>query len=176
LPIEIAGCSFVGTAIDQEPGKKMRSSLGTNLIRATWIPALIFGSISCNGSEKLEETALDASKHSHNAIDYIEFTVTDMAESKAFYSAAFDWKFNDYGPDYAGIQGDGREAGGFTVGARPNAGGSLVILFSEELDESLAKVRAAGGVIVTEPFEFPGGRRFHFTDPSGNELAVWAYK
>ena len=136
----------------------------------------LFALSSCNNPENLDRATLDTSNHTHHAIDYIEFTVTDMAKSKAFYVAAFDWKFNDYGPDYAGIQGDGREAGGFRVGDKPNTGGPLAILFSKDLDASLASVRSAGGVIVTEPFEFPGGRRFHFTDPSGNELAVWAYK
>ena len=111
----------------------------------------------------------------HHAIDYIEFTVRDLAEAKAFFTAAFGWSFNDYGPDYAGIQapdGDG-EVGGLRPG-EPAAGGPLVILFSDDLDDSLEAVKSAGGRIVTEPFSFPGGRRFHFEDPSGNELAVWA--
>jgi predicted enzyme related to lactoylglutathione lyase len=112
--------------------------------------------------------------HSHHTIDYIEFTVTDLAEAKRFYGEAFGWSFNDYGPSYAGIQGPEREVGGMTQGDRVTAGGPLVVLFSEDLEASLAAVRAAGGTIVTEPFEFPGGRRFHFNDPSGNELAVWA--
>lgn len=112
--------------------------------------------------------------HRHHAIDYIEFTVTDVAEAKRFYAAAFGWTFNDYGPDYAGIQGDGREIGGLRKDAEVRAGGPLVVLYSEDLDASLSSVRAAGGRIIEEPFEFPGGRRFHFADPAGNELGVWA--
>lgn len=111
----------------------------------------------------------------HHAIDYIEFTVRELDASKRFYAAAFGWEFNDYGPGYAGIRdakGEG-EVGGFRVG-EPVAGGLLVVLYSDDLEASVAAVEAAGGTIVTEPFAFPGGRRFHFHDPSGNELAVWA--
>lgn len=116
--------------------------------------------------------------HEHHAIDYIELTVRDVAAAKRFYGAAFGWTFNDYGPAYAGIQGKTREVGGLRQDASaPSAaapGGPLVVLYSTDLDATLAQVRAAGGKIVKDPFEFPGGRRFHFTDPSGNELAVWA--
>jgi uncharacterized protein len=116
---------------------------------------------------------MSAASSTHHGIDYIEFTVSDMAEAQRFYAEAFGWRFNDYGPDYAGIRrGDG-EAGGFSVGAPVASGGPLVILYSDDLDDSLARVSAAGGVITHEPFDFPGGRRFHFRDPSGNELAVW---
>jgi predicted enzyme related to lactoylglutathione lyase len=111
--------------------------------------------------------------HAHHAIDYLEITVTDVAEAKRFYGAAFDWQFNDYGPEYAGIKGEGREVGGFRQDATVRAGGPLVILYSKNLEDSVAKVRAAGGKILQPPYEFPGGRRFHFSDPAGNELAVW---
>ena len=116
----------------------------------------------------------DPAAHVHHAIDYIEFGVTDVSAAKAFYGAAFGWTFSDYGPDYAGIRGEGREVGGFTKVASVRAGGPLVVLFSRDLEASLSKVRGAGGKVSTEPYEFPGGRRFHFTDPSGNELAVWS--
>ena len=112
--------------------------------------------------------------HTHHTIDYIELTTRDLAQTKRFYSAAFGWSFNDYGPEYAGIQGADREVGGFHQTATVRTGGPLVVLYSNDLDASLAAVRAAGGQIVKEPFAFPGGRRFHFVDPSGNELAVWA--
>jgi hypothetical protein len=111
--------------------------------------------------------------HEHHAIDYIEITVTDVAVAKQFYTAAFGWQFNDYGPTYAGIQGAAREQGGLTQGT-VTRGGPLVVLFSNDLDKTLATVREAGGKIVKDPFEFPGGRRFQFLDPAGNELAVWA--
>jgi uncharacterized protein len=112
--------------------------------------------------------------HAHHGIDYIEFAVTDMAESKRFYEAAFGWRFTDYGPDYAGIQKEGGEAGGFRLASQVTPGGPLVILYSRDLATTLGRVREAGGRITTEPFAFPGGRRFHFEDPSGNELAVWS--
>jgi len=114
--------------------------------------------------------------HIHHAIDYIEFSVIDMAQSKRFYEAAFDWKFNDYGPTYAGIQKQGGEAGGLRLEPKVLSGGPLVILYSKDLVTTLAKVRQAGGRITKDPFDFPGGRRFQFADPSGNELAVWSEK
>jgi predicted enzyme related to lactoylglutathione lyase len=112
--------------------------------------------------------------HLHHAIDYIEFTVRDLDAAKRFYADAFGWKFTDYGPDYAGIQGTDGEVGGFSRTKDVRTRGPLVILYSSDLDQSLVAVRAAGGKILKEPFSFPGGRRFHFADSSGNELAVWS--
>ena len=116
----------------------------------------------------------DTASVRHHQIDYLEFGVTDMARAQRFYADAFGWSFTDYGPDYAGIQRPGGgEQGGFRLEGSVSRGGPLVILFSEALDDTLARVIAAGGEITVEPFDFPGGRRFHFRDPSGNELAVW---
>ena len=112
--------------------------------------------------------------HEHHRIDYLEFTVRDLAAAKRFYGEAFGWSFTDYAPTYAGIQGADTEVGGMQEG-EPTPGGVLVVLFSDDLPASLAAVEAAGGTITTPPFDFPGGRRFHFHDPSGNELAVWAH-
>jgi predicted enzyme related to lactoylglutathione lyase len=112
--------------------------------------------------------------HTHHAIDYIEFTVSDLVAAKTFYGAAFGWRFNDYGPEYAGIQGEGGEVGGLHQTSALRKGGPLVVLYSDDLEASLAAVHSAGGRVVKEPFSFPGGRRFHFVDPSGNELAVWS--
>lgn len=109
-----------------------------------------------------------------HTIDYIEISVTDVADTKRFYAAAFDWEFNDYGPDYAGIKGGSGEVGGLARSEDERPGGPLVVLFSDNLEASLEAVNAAGGRIVKEIFSFPGGRRFHFADPSGNELAVWS--
>ena len=106
-------------------------------------------------------------------IDYIEFPATRMEETKSFYSEVFGWEFTDYGPDYTSFS-DGRVAGGFRAAAEAPAGGPLVVLYSTNLPQIEARVRESGGHIVKETFEFPGGRRFHFTDPSGNELAVWS--
>ena len=109
----------------------------------------------------------------HHAIDYVEITVDDVAESKAFYAAAFGWTFNDYGPDYAGIVGRDGEVGGLAKG-EGHGGSPLVILYSDDLEATLNGVRTLGANITRAPYTFPGGRRFHFQDPSGNELAVWA--
>ncbi len=106
-------------------------------------------------------------------IDYVEFLATDIAAVKEFYSAVFGWQFTDYGPTYTSFT-DGRLAGGFTVAPEVPAGGPLVVIYATNLEEVEASVRERGGQIVKEIFEFPGGRRFHFTDPSGNQLAVWS--
>jgi uncharacterized protein len=111
----------------------------------------------------------------HHEINYIEFGVTDMDRAKRFYETAFDWVFNDYGPAYAGIRKhQGGEIGGFRLESETQAGGPLVILYSNDLNASKAGVLEAGGQITRDIFEFPGGRRFHFKDPDGNELAVWS--
>jgi uncharacterized protein len=108
-------------------------------------------------------------------VDYIEFPATDIAKTKAFYAGVFGWKFTDYGPDYTSFE-DGRLAGGFWKKDAVTAGGPLVVLYAADLAATQAKVAAADGAIVKEIFPFPGGRRFHFADPSGNELAVWSDK
>jgi len=106
-------------------------------------------------------------------IDYIELPATDIAATKRFYIDAFGWKFTDYGPDYTSFE-DGRLAGGFTKDGKVAKGGPLVVIYADNLEAVEAKVRQAGGTIVKPIFSFPGGRRFHFSDPSGNELAVWS--
>ena len=117
-----------------------------------------------------------AMSQQHHTIDYIELAAPDLAAAKRFYGTAFGWEFTDYGPDYAGIRkksGDG-EVGGIRREDGVQRGGPLVILYSEDLEASVRAVVDAGGQVVKEPFSFPGGRRFHFTDPAGNELAVWS--
>jgi hypothetical protein len=110
----------------------------------------------------------------HHEIDYVELTVSDLAAAKKFYTAAFGWQFNDYGPEYAGIKGKRGELGGLHQTSPLRLGGALVILYSSDLDKTLGAVKSAGGKVVREPFVFPGGRRFQFKDPSGNELGVWS--
>ncbi len=105
-------------------------------------------------------------------IDNIEFNVSDIARSKSFYGEAFGWTFTEYGPSYTEFT-DGRLTGGFTTTGPVTPGGPLVILKSDDLTEAQRRVEAAGGRISQSAFEFPGGRRFHFTDPDGYELAVW---
>jgi len=114
-------------------------------------------------------------KQNNGRIDYIEFPAMDVAKTKVFYQDVFGWKFTDYGPDYTSFE-DGRLSGGFTKESRVMRGGALIVLYASDLTTTERKVRDAGGVIVKDAFSFPGGRRFHFTDPSGNELAVWSEK
>lgn len=104
-------------------------------------------------------------------LDYIEMSAPGgtLDSVKAFYSAAFGWSFTDYGPDYSAFA-EGLDGGFHTDSATK----PLPVLFSTDLERSLAAVEEAGGRIVRPIFDFPGGRRFHFTDPAGNELAVWA--
>lgn len=113
----------------------------------------------------------------HHSIDYVELTVTDLDAAKAFYASAFGWEFTDYGPGYSGIRsrrGDG-EIGGLALASEPRpAGGPFVILYSDDLDATADAIRAAGGAVVQGPYGFPGGRRLHFIDPTGNELGVWS--
>jgi predicted enzyme related to lactoylglutathione lyase len=104
-------------------------------------------------------------------LNYVELSVADIAAAKSFYEAAFDWKMTAFGPTYAatlsgdtdiGLQGDAADA----------PGAPLPVIDVEDLERALAAVERAGGRIVKPIFAFPGGRRFHFLDPSGNELAV----
>lgn len=106
-------------------------------------------------------------------IDYIELPATDIAATKRFYSDVLGWKFTDYGPGYTSFE-DGRLGGGFTTAAKPSGGGVLVVLYAADLEDMESRIKGAGGTIVKPTFSFPGGRRFHFRDPNGNELAVWS--
>jgi predicted enzyme related to lactoylglutathione lyase len=113
----------------------------------------------------------------HHKINYIEFIATDVAKAKEFYGGVFGWKFQDYGPEYvsfdhesAGIDGGFRQA---REGESAAAGAPLVVLYSGALQATQDAIVAAGGSIVVPTFEFPGGRRFHFSDGLGNTLAVW---
>ncbi|MDF2812366.1 MAG: Bleomycin resistance protein [Microvirga sp.] len=112
-------------------------------------------------------------KGNDRQIDNIEFNVADIARSKEFYGKAFGWRFTDYGPTYCEFT-DGRLTGGLTTGGPVRPGGPLVILYADDLAETQARLEALGAKIVTPVFGFPGGRRFHFADPDGYELAVWS--
>ena len=104
-------------------------------------------------------------------IDYVEFPATDLPAVKDFYASAFGWTFIDYGPSYTAIDPAAGLDGGFATDgpAKP-----LVILYATNLEAMETKVKASGGTITVPIFAFPGGRRFHFQDPAGNELAVWS--
>lgn len=110
----------------------------------------------------------------NDTINYIEFPATDLEATKSFYGRAFGWTFIDYGPEYVSFQGGGID-GGFTTNTKPSSqSGVLVVLYHEELESTEQRIRSLGGEVTRGIFEFPGGRRFHFLDPNGNELAVWS--
>ena len=106
-------------------------------------------------------------------VDYVEFPATDLEAIKRFYTSVFEWEFTDWGDDYISFD-DGRLTGGFRRRQGVEQGGPLVVLYAVDLEEIERLVEAHGGSIVEETYEFPGGRRFQFTDPSGNVLAVWS--
>ena len=114
-----------------------------------------------------------ANKTNDRRIDYIEMPAVDFTATKAFYKAVFGWSFTDYGLDYMSFE-DGRLTGGFVRAEKAHAGGPLPVIYATNLEELYNEVKSAGGKIVRETISFPGGRRFQFHDPSGNELAVWS--
>ena len=109
-------------------------------------------------------------------IDYIELPAADFDRTKAFFSTVFGWTFEDFGPDYCAFT-DGRLDGGFFKSDQvvsTDAGSALVVFYAQHLEELMGTIEAAGGTISKPIFSFPGGRRFHFNDPNGNEFAVWS--
>lgn len=108
-------------------------------------------------------------------IDYLEFEVLDLEKSKQFYGEVFGWTFQDCGPDYVSFT-ETRLEGGFAKVKSISKGGALVVFYSSNLETTSEKIKSAGGSISQATFSFPGGCRFHFTDPNGNELAVWSDK
>ncbi|MDQ7969553.1 MAG: VOC family protein [Oxalicibacterium faecigallinarum] len=111
----------------------------------------------------------------HEKINYVEYPSRDLSATKKFFTQAFGWKFEDYGPEYAAFSGEGLDGGFYKadLAASTANGSALVVFYSMALEDTLVKVAAAGGSITKPIFDFPGGRRFHFTEPSGNEFAVW---
>ena len=111
-----------------------------------------------------------------NSIDYLEFASKDIPATKAFFITVFGWTFQDYGPDYVAFE-DGRMTGGFYLSENVSTaveGAPLVVFYHADLEGAKAGVENAGGVIKRDIFSFPGGRRFHFTEPGGNEFAIWS--
>jgi predicted enzyme related to lactoylglutathione lyase len=111
-------------------------------------------------------------------IDYVEFPAADFDAVQSFYESVFGWKFTDYGDEYRAFT-DGKLDGGFYRSGNKSStanGAALVILYAAELEQTRDRVAAHGGKVVKDIFSFPGGRRFQFTDPNGNELAVWSDK
>lgn len=108
-------------------------------------------------------------------IDYIELPLGNPAATKAFYAKAFGWEFTDWGPDYLSFAGAGIDGGFNGEASVSDTGvGALIVLYADDLEGTLEAVKEAGGTIAKPIYPFPGGRRFHFLDPNGNELAVWS--
>ena len=105
-------------------------------------------------------------------LDYLEMPGGNLPGQKAFYAAAFGWSFVDYGPDYAAFN-EGLD-GGFYADGHEAPLAPLPVLYAQNLEAMLAKVEQAGATVVKPIYAFPGGRRFHFRDPAGNELAIWS--
>lgn len=114
--------------------------------------------------------------YEHEKINYVEFPAKDMAQTKAFFYSVFGWTFADYGPDYIAFANQGLD-GGFYRSDKSSSteqGAALVVFYSKDLEQTLAKIQMSGGSMIKPIFNFPGGRRFHFADPNGNEFAVWS--
>ena len=111
----------------------------------------------------------------HEKMNYVEFPAKDLAGTKAFFQSAFGWSFVDYGPEYTAFENQGLDGGFFQsdLAASTENGAALIVFYSNQMEATLAKVEKAGGSILRSIYSFPGGRRFHFTEPSGNEFAVW---
>lgn len=112
----------------------------------------------------------------HEKINYVEFPAKDLSATKAFFESVFGWSFVDYGPDYTAFENQGLDGGFFKsdLASSTEKGSALIVLYSNQLEVTFAKVKKAGGTIIRPIYSFPGGRRFHFTEPSGNEFAVWS--
>ncbi len=108
-------------------------------------------------------------------INYVEFRAPDLEIIKQFYNQAFGWTFTDYGPTYVAFSDSGLE-GGFEKTETQVVNGVLVVLYHKNLEDIQKHVIKTGGKISKEIFSFPGGRRFQFLDPAGNELAIWSDK
>jgi len=104
---------------------------------------------------------------------HFEIPADDLERAKDFYGSVFGWKFEDWGPEYAAFN-DGRLSGGFQKVKKVKSAGALIVLYASDLEAIQRRIILADGKITKPTFTFPGGRRFHFSDPSGNELAVWS--
>lgn len=114
--------------------------------------------------------------NAHEKINYVEFPAKDLEGTKEFFSKVFGWSFIDYGPEYIAFSNEGLDGGFFksALSATSENGSALIVFYSQNLEETLLKVKNAGGEIIKPIFSFPGGSRFHFSDPNKNEFAVWS--
>ena len=114
----------------------------------------------------------------HEKINYLELPAKDLALAKKFFSEVFSWTFTDYGPEYTAFSNSGLDGGFFQSDLEVTTitGSALIVFYSQDLEQTQAKIERENGKILAPIFSFPGGRRFHFTDPNGNEYAVWSDK
>jgi len=114
--------------------------------------------------------------HEHEKLNYVEFSAHDIPATKVFFATSFGWSFEDFGPEYTAFSGEGLDGGFFKSdqSSLTNNGAALLVFYSNNLEATLSKVERSGGQIIKPIFMFPGGRRFHFLEPSGNEFAVWS--
>ncbi len=112
----------------------------------------------------------------HEKINYVEFPANDIDATKAFFNSVFGWSFVDYGPEYTAFTNEGLDGGFYKsdLTASTENGSALLVFYSKEIESTQSKIENAGGSIIKPIFSFPGGRRFHFSDPNGNEYAVWS--
>jgi len=112
----------------------------------------------------------------HENINYVEFPSQDIQATKDFFSQAFGWSFQDFGPEYSAFSNQGIDGGFYKseLSSSTDNGAALIVLYSQDIEETQTKIEKAKGIIVKPIFSFPGGRRFHFKEPSGNEFGVWS--
>ena len=114
----------------------------------------------------------------HEKINYVEFPAKNIQATKDFFAQVFGWSFQDFGPEYSVFSNQGLDGGFYSaeLSSATSNGAALIVFYSTDLEGTQNKIEKANGVIVKPIFSFPGGRRFHFTEPSGNEYAVWSDK
>ena len=140
----------------------------------TLVLALFIASTSANNVAEIKDVNTKMTKN--NKINYIEIPAQNIAATKTFFSGVFGWSFVDYGPEYSSFAAQGVDGGFFKseLVVSTKNGSPLIVLYSDSLEVTQDKIEQAGGKIIKPIFSFPGGRRFHFSDPNGNEFAVWS--
>jgi len=112
----------------------------------------------------------------HLKLSYVEYPANDISATKAFFQSVFQWSFEDYGPEYSSFSNAGLKGGFYKsdLASSTKTGAALIVFYSKTLEATQREIEKAGGEIVKPIFSFPGGRRFHFVEPSGNEFGVWS--
>lgn len=136
--------------------------------------SLFIASTNANNLDVIKDAGTEMTKN--NKINYIEIPAKNIEATKVFFSTVFGWSFVDYGPDYCSFAAQGVDGGFFKsdLVVSTKNGSPLIVLYADLLEVTQDKIKKAGGEIVKPIFLFPGGRRFHFSDPNGNEFAVWS--